>query len=272
MDTDKELDFWVDNLNVKFRPRRARTTMDFYIAGYTAQGVLQDYFKARWTVCCDEKFNPVGHFIISDVAYRLAMSNPTQFTFNSFTAVESNYLDIARYELIHDTNNDGSSKITYPVSGCADPCLQLEYDTSQVSFFRFQIRIHYVGKNGYSSSENPSGTYYTFPTFVSIDVQDMVIQNYITTAPTMRGMNGINYIMLLDADNQGAQDTMFHNDYRFQDFVCDSNLGCPGSHLTPSLYKSSPSNTVIQPATISDPIKVNGMETITIPTTTLTQI
>lgn len=97
--------------------------MDFYIAGYTAQGVLQDYFKARWTVCCDETFNPVGHFIIADVAYRLAMSNPTQFTFNSFTAVESNYLDITRYELIHDTNNDGSSKITHPVSGCADPCL-----------------------------------------------------------------------------------------------------------------------------------------------------
>ena len=176
-DNTEKVDFWVDGLDIKFNPRRVRTTMDFYIAGYTDDDILQDYFKMRWTICCDETFNPVGHFIISDIAYRLIMTNPTVFTFSSFTAVESNYLDITRYEIIHDSLNDGSSLVTYPVPGCADPCPQLQYDTSQITFFRFKIKIHYVGKNGYAdnSAENPSGTYHIYTTWIGIDVQDMVV-------------------------------------------------------------------------------------------------
>ena len=90
----------------------------------------------------------------------------------------------------------------------------------------------------------------------------------------MLGMNGINYIMLLDADDTGTLDTMFNNDFWILDFVCDATLGCPatGSSIVPSLYKSSQSNSIIQPATVSNPVRVNGREVVTITTSALTQI
>jgi hypothetical protein len=94
--------------------------------------------------------------------------------------------------------------------------------------------------------------------WIKIYVKEFVSEPYIL-APTMLG-TATNYLMLLNANNAGAADSVYNYDYRFGQFTCDVPSGCPNPS-PPSMTwirTTSSSSTIVPMATVPHPVWVSS--------------
>jgi len=147
----------------------------------------------------------------------------------------------------------------------------MDFDTSSIGSIRFRIRIYYTPLiAGYSTTSS-----YTRSSWIRLYTAAFEVVSYVIAPATgVPGTGGTNYVMLLDADATGADDTHFSNVYRIDPFTCDTASGCPDPATpSPIWYASSSTTGAILPhGTVPYPTfdAVSGKWGLSVTTSTLT--
>ena len=130
--------------------------------------------------------------------------------------------------------------MTFPTtaSTCVEsPCRTIDYDTTSLGSISFRVRVKYSAINNYQASST-----YSDQSWIALTVSSFLNVAYIIPPANLLGIGGTNYLMLLDADATGTEDSIYNNVFRFDPFTCDTLLGCPDPTTpAPSFYRSSSS-------------------------------